>query len=196
MKEMEREEIEKNAEVIARFTDHCAALGYQLTNDNFCYGFISGVTANFPGIVRLLHPELLVDKDGLYNLRVLQEAQIALPAPHRVGFAPGHVQTSTGILFAHPFFRREYHKDGDWGSGFMDLFWRLRDPEIKVLVALDLDRIKVDFTEPGMLFDTWMGVSFKQDIAAIPDGIIQLRPSPEFEGQPAMLMFNNVFEVV
>jgi hypothetical protein len=193
MKEMERGEIEKNAEAIAQLTYHCTALGCQLTSDNFSYRLISGVTANSPGIVQLLHPELVADDDGLYNLRALQEIQQALPAPHRVGFAPGHVQTSKGILFAHPFFRREFHKNGDWGSVFMDLFWRLQDQAIERLVALDQDRIKVDFSEPGFLFDTWVGVGFKQDIATIPDAIVQLRPSPEFDEDH--LLFNGIYSL-
>jgi hypothetical protein len=195
-KEIEREEIERNAEVIVAFTAHCAERGCQLTDSHFAYADVTGVTANSTGIVRTLYPELMADKDGLYSLRTLQDMDKPVVELSPISLAGGYVQTSNCVLFAHPLFRRQYYKDNNWAPSFINRFWRLREPAIVASIALDLDRVRIDL-DGGAYFekDRWLGASFKQDIAAIPDDIVQLRPSAEFEGHPAMRLFNNVFSL-
>jgi hypothetical protein len=196
LKQIEREEIERNAEAIATFTTHCAERGCQLADSDFAYADITGVTANFPGIVRSLHPELIPDKDGLYKLKTLQAMDKPVVELSPISLAGGYVQTGNCILFAHPLFRRGFYRDNNWVPGFINRFWRLRDPAIDASIALDPDRVQIDL-HGGTSFerDKWLGASFKQDIAAIPDGIVKYRPSAGFDAGPFRLLFNNVYSL-
>jgi hypothetical protein len=195
-KEIEREEIAQSAGSIAAFAAHCAELGCQLVDSDFAYADVTGVTANAPGIVRTLYPELVADKDGLYSLRTLQDMDKPLVEVSPISLAGGYVQTSNCILFAHPFFRRRYYKDNNWAPSFISRFWRLRDPAIEASIALDLDRVRIDLGG-GAYFekDRWLGPAFKQDIAAISDGIVKYRPSVGFDAGTIRRWFNNVYSL-
>lgn len=195
-KQIEREELERGAGLIAAFVAYCAERDCQLLDASFAYADVTGVTANSPGLVRHLFPELVATKDGLYSLRTLQDMDKPSVEVSPISLAGGYVQTSNCILFAHSYFRRQYYKDNNWAPSFINRFWRLRDPGIDASIALDLDRVRLDL-DGGAYFekDMWQGAAFRQDIAAVPDGTVKLRPSPEFDEDGLRLFFYNVYSL-
>lgn len=171
-KEEARKELVENAGIIETFQQHCERKGITLTSENFSYIPRIGIVAKYPNIVGLLNEELLTDKDGLHKFAQLTKLYNQLPFP---GYLSG--EGGNFMLMAHPHFRRGYDDESCFAPSFIERFWKLRLPNIKPLIALDTNRIRINMDyKMFMEFDMWQGARFKEDVASIPDGIVQLRP--------------------
>ncbi len=128
--------------------------------------------AKSPNLLQNLCPELLLDKDGLYDLAQLRALFKPATFP-----GTGLMVVNDFMIMAHPFFRRGMHLGANWESRFIEMFWRIDIPTARIFVALDLNRVRLDLKGIGYLeLDTWHGAKFSQDIPTIKDGIGQWRP--------------------
>ena len=171
-KEEARKELAENAGTIEAFRHHCESKGITITNESFNYIPRIGIVATHPNLVGLLNEELHTDKDGLHDFAQLTKIYNQLPFP---GYLSG--EGGKFMLMAHPHFRRAYDGESCFAPSFIERFWKLRLPNIKPLIALDSDRMRINMDyKMYMEFDMWQGAKFKQDVSSISDGIVQLRP--------------------
>lgn len=171
-KEEARKVLAEHADSIAAFQKHCEGLGITLTSENFSYLDMIGVVATYPNIVGFLNEELHTDKDGLHDYAQLSTIY------NRSHF-PGYMSSEGGkfMLMAHPHFRRGYIDVAGFAPDFVEKFWKLKLPNIKPLIALDPNRVRINMDfHMSFEFDMWQGAAFKQEIAPIPDDIVKLKP--------------------
>ncbi|MBD2720814.1 hypothetical protein [Hymenobacter armeniacus] len=191
MLDYEREQAEKelveNAHFITAFQEHCKSIGITLTNQHFSYITPIGIVATYPNLVAALNEELKPDKDRLYDFMQLKSV-------YGNTLMPGVMSSEGGkfMLLAHPYFRRGFHEGNNFAPDFLEKFWRLKLPSVQSALALDPNRVRVNMNARAyMEKDTWMGAAFNSDIASIPDGLVQLRPSPELDEWDIKLVFAN-----
>lgn len=186
-KEEARKELADNADIIEAFRQHFGKKGILLTSESFSYIPRIGIVATYPNIIGYLNEELSQDKDGLHDFAQLTTRynQSAFP-----GYISGEGEKF--MLMAHPHFRRAYDDEACYAPSFVDLFWKMRLPTIKSLIALDPNRVRINMDmRMYMEFDKWMGAYFKRDIASIPDDIVQLRPPQDIDDSTVFMLFAN-----
>lgn len=169
--EEEQRELAANTDLIDGFKAWCLSKGVVIDDEDFRYVRTIGIVAVREGIVNSLYPDLLIDKDGLMDFRQLIQS-FKLPM-----FVGGTFQDANCMLLAHPHFRRGYHSENNFAPSFLDVFWRLKHDHIDPMIALDMNRVRVDVNGGTyMERDMWYGAKFTQDIASIPDILVKLRP--------------------
>lgn len=182
-----KEKLEKNAELIDKFITYASQQGVILQKSDFSYIPTIGIVVRYPDIVKILHPELVVDKDNLVKSSLLK----VLFTRHPMG--KGYLYAVNHMLFAHPFYRREYQENANYAPRLVDYLWDFKEDSTELSVALDWNRLRIDINNLFCLeFDTWYGAKFKKEIYRIPDGIAKLVPPPELEQSDAEIFFGNV----
>lgn len=164
-------ELERSAELIARFKRIAAARGVALNSDSFSYVQTIGIVASFPGLAKKMLAFAPSERDGLF---AYEEIAHCLP-PDQLN--EGYFVGKDYMLMAHPCYRRRMHPMANWAPRFVDLFWRLDSPGIRKFIAIDDDRLRINVDGSAyMEADTWYGAPFNQDISKIRNGTIKIRP--------------------
>lgn len=186
----EKKELVENADLISSFKAVCAKKGITLTDENFTYIQAIGIVAEYPNLVAHLNSQMVRDKEGLNDFKFLNTIFMQRNA------VSGYLYSDKYMIMAHPNFRRGLHPNSNFAPRFIDLFWRMRDPEIESLIALDFNRVRVDI-EGGMYFeeDTWYGARFNNEIDSIPDGIIKLRPPSDVDDFLISFYFSDTYSL-
>ncbi|GIB68376.1 hypothetical protein VCSRO188_3650 [Vibrio cholerae] len=182
--------LESKQEEIDDFIQYCKSFGLNLVQDNFSYSYRVGLTANSKGIVQRLYPELRVDKDGLIDFDLIRSQ--GLYSFRNVGYLFGPKFT----ILASPLYRRGFHPDSNWDSGFLKEFWFYGNYSSKCYIALDLDRVRLP-SDKSIYFekDYWFGPKFLDDIASISDGVTRHVVPLDVNSTQRLLVFNDAYSI-
>lgn len=189
LKERE-DELTKNSALIQAFIDHCHSKQIKITKDHFDYIQTIGIIAKYPNIVHLLNNKILLDKEGLVEVRTLEDEY------RKECFAPGYYYSDKYIAMAHPYFRRGHHSNANFAPRFIEVFWKYSKDNIQKYIAIDSDRVRINVDNTMyMEFDTWYGAKFKKTIVDIEDGIVKLRPPLGLEPFEVEFFFGNTYSL-
>lgn len=174
--DQEKEELEKNRDLINNFKSETQKKGIKLLDTNFSYVYTIGIIATYPNLVSYLSPYLVKDKEGLNNFKYLNSIFTQRP------YAKGFLYSDIYMVMASPFFRRGFHKNSNFAPRFVELFWSFNNPKIDSFVAIDYDRVRINVDSTMyMEKDTWYGPKFNKDIKSIPDEIVKIRPPSDID---------------
>lgn len=189
-KEEEEEQLRNNADIISSFKKLMAQKGVLLVDENFKYFQTIGIVAIYPDIVSYLHPNLVRDKECLFDFRSLCKSF------ERKRFLNGFLYGDNFMLMAHPYFRRGFHGTNNYIPRFVELFWNHDNPNIDTYISLDSDRVRINVDNSSyMEFDTWYGAQFNRNILSIPDGIVKLRPPMDIDNSLNSFFFNDAYSL-
>lgn len=190
LKEEEKEELAKNAELISSFKKHMTRKGVSLTKENFKYLQTIGIVATYPNIISYLHPNLKSDKEGLLAFDNL------CGCFEKRHFIDGYLYGENFMLMAHPYFRRGFHGINNYAPRFIELFWSYNNPDIQSYISLDTNRVRINVDNSiYMERDTWYGAQFNRDIEAVPDGNVKLRPPMDIEKHLISFFFRDAYSL-
>jgi hypothetical protein len=186
----EKEELQKNSELISSFKDFGKSKGVNLADENFRYIQTIGTVASFPNIVSALSSGITKDKEGLVDFKMLNERFEKRP------FVNGFLYSEKFMLMAHPYFRRGLHPNANFAPRFIDLFWNLNAPEITSSIAIDYDRVRIN-VDNNIYFeeDTWFGAKFNKKINLVSDGTVKLRPPSDLKPFMIDFFFNEAYSL-
>lgn len=188
MKNESRKQLDKAADLIAKFTTLAASKGVILSAESFEYIQTTGIVAKAQGIARTLLGPIKSERDGLLPFNEIVSR--FPPSPHCEGCFVG----ADFILMAHPCYRRGMHPVNNWAPRFIDLFWRFDSPGIEKYIALDEDRVRIDVDGLGYFeADTWYGAPFDEDIRNIKLGVAKLCPPLDLESRYVSFFFANAY---
>lgn len=166
----EKEVMASNSKVIKEFKQYCKSKGLDLHDDNFRYIQTIGIIAQYPNLLKILSPELEMDKEGLNNLDNLLKGVKINP------YLAGTVHKGNFRLLASPFFRRGHNEASNFPPNFIPLFWNRGSDSYDRSILLDMNRVRIDVDGPIYFEkDTWYGAKFNENISNIPDGNVKLR---------------------
>jgi hypothetical protein len=113
------------------------------------------------GIVGKVFPEILNEShDGLYPLKMLQPV------------LPGVYKKGDFLIFAHPYFRRNLSRINTLNAAFLSRLEGLKDTELDVKIAIDLDMIGLCGTQrESREYQYWWGPSFDNNLSNIQNGV-------------------------
>ena len=175
-KDEEKQELAENANLINSFQETCLKKGIILKNENFKYLQTIGIVACYPDIVGQLCTDFSKDKEGLLDFNFLSSR---FEKRSRMN---GYLYADNFMLMAHPYFRRGHHGINNFAPRFIELFWKLNQPNITPYISLDYDRVRINVDNVMYLeADTWFGARFNKEISKIDDGIVKLRPPSDIE---------------
>lgn len=175
---------------IASFKAYCKKFDVVLQDSNFEYIETTGIVAKFENLLSFFPEIPKPDKEGLHEFKKL------LKHFCETEFNPGYLKSDKFILMPSTFFRRGYAEINNFAPRFIDLFWKIRSPEIDSYIALDPNRLGVNIGYgPCIECDTWYGPPFMRDIALIQDGNVKLTPPQDIEKKYLFLMFRNCFSL-
>lgn len=173
-KRKEAEEIEvlaTNSNLINEFKRYCKSKGLDLHELKIHHIRTIGLVAQYPGIAKILTPEMETDKEGLTNLEHLLKGIKENP------FLVGIIPKGNFMLLASHFFRRGYDEATNFTPNFIPLFWHHRSESYNRSILLDMNRVRIDVDRFGYFErDTWYGAKFNKVISKIPDGNVKLCP--------------------
>lgn len=188
LKEEEKEELSKNADIINSFKEFMAKQGIFLTDESFKYFQTTGIIATYPNIVKHLHSSLKNDKEGLMNFKNLCQSY------KKNFFNNGYLYSDNFVLMAHSYFRRGFEEINNYTPRFIELFWNLDDPDIDTYISIDIDRVKISIDGSScMELDTWYGPHFNRNIETIPDDIVKLRPPIDIDNFLNSFLFQSAY---
>ncbi|GET24649.1 hypothetical protein [Prolixibacter sp. NT017] len=190
LQEEEKQQLDENQDLIYSFIDYCKDFGVKLSLGNFHYDRTIGIIAEYPEIVKSLHPNLNVDKENLVNYTQLENEF------NQKSFNSGYFYSNKTIAMASHFFRRNSRKHNGFAPRFIDIFCYTNYPECEKFISLDYDRLRVNIDSTMCLErDTWYGAKFNRKINEIPDGIVKLRPPLEFDSMDIDIHFANAYSL-
>lgn len=186
----EKEVLATNSNLINEFKRYCKSKGLDLHDNNFRYIQTIGIIAQYPGILKILSPELEMDKEGLNNLDNLLKGAKINP------YLAGTVQKGNFSLLASPFFRRGYDEETNFTPNFIPLFWHHRSESYNRSILLDMNRVRIDVDGPIYFErDTWYGAKFNENISNIPDGNVKLCPPRDLPEDQISLHFGYTYSL-
>ena len=182
--------LETKQDEVDDFIQYCKPFGLKLVHADFSYLYRVGLVAKSKGIVQHLNPELIIDKDGLVDFDLLRNQDSY--SFSNVGYIFGSKLT----MLASPFYRRGFHPDSNWDSGFLQEFWFYRNESSKCSIALDLDRIRLP-NDKSIYFekDYWFGPHFSGDIASINDGTTRHVVPLDLNHAQKLIVFNGAYSI-
>lgn len=185
----EKEELEKNAEMISSFKRFMSKKKVALTDENFKYIHTVGLIVTYPNIVNLLYPDE-IDKESLFSFQKLCQVF------EKKVFNEGCLYAENYILMASPYFRRGFHETNNYAPRFIEFFWNFSEADIETYISLDMNRVRINVDNSSyMEFDTWFGAKFNNDISQIPDGTVKLRPPVEIDESLNSFFFQNAYSL-
>lgn len=186
------EKVAGSSVVISKFKEYCLDTGFRLDDETISYEHGIGLIVRHDNILTYICPDLIVDKDGLYDFNQLSRTYEKLG-----GFGTsGMFAASNFIMMASPFFRRSMNLATNWYPNFIDLFWRLNLPNSSVKIALDIHCIEIGMKEYGKIeLDTWYGAPFSTDISQIKDGLIRLCPPIYLDDVDLKIFFGSAYSL-
>lgn len=189
-KEEEEDMLKDNADLISLFKKLMSQKGISLTDENFKYYQTIGIVAVYPNIISYLYPNLVKDKEGLFDFKALCHFF------ERKRFLNGYLYGDNFMLMAHSYFRRGFHGVNNYAPRFVELFWNYNNSDIDTYISLDTDRVRINVDNSSyMEFDTWYGAQFKKDIKSIPDGIVKLRPPMDIDDSLNSFFFKDAYSL-
>ena len=136
---IEQEEgLNNKSDFIQQFIKYCQTKNIIITEGDFAYSHAVGVTANLPDIIKQLDPNLIPDKEGLFEFSALTARFKTLP------FAPGTLILKDYILLADSLFRRDFSKIANFAPRFIELFWKFNQHNIQKYISLDVNRVRLN----------------------------------------------------
>lgn len=188
--EERKEKLRKHSILIQDFIKICAEKQIVLTIDNFDYVRTIGLVAKFPNLVTLLNPKIIVDKEELVSMAILDKEFSTEP------IASGYYYSEKYMVMAHPYFRRGHNEANNFAPRFINLFWSYNREHIEKYIAIDNDRVRINVDNSMyMEFDTWYGAKFKNTIGDIEDGIVKLRPPLQLQASHISFFFDNTYSL-
>ena len=190
MEDDRKKELEDNAKIIEDFITFCKGKNIELTKDNFDYIQTIGIVAKSKDLLNKLNTELEKNDEELISCELLDKFYT------KKNFESGFLFSQNYMAMAHPFYRRGFSEYANFAPRFIDLFWKFKDKNIDLYIALDANRVRVDIDGPSYIEeDTWYGASFNKEIGEIPDGLIKLRPPLDLDGIDSSLFFKDVYSL-
>jgi hypothetical protein len=188
--EERKEKLQRNFLLIQNFINFCPEKNVVLTIDNFDYVRTIGLVANFPNLVTLLNPKIIVDKEELISMDILDKEFSKEP------FASGFYYSEKYMVMAHTYFRRGHYEANNFAPRFIDIFWNYNKENIKKYVSIDKDRVRINVDNSIYKeFDTWYGAKFKNTIGDIENGIVKLRPPLQLQESDISFFFSNTYSL-
>jgi hypothetical protein len=188
--EERKEKLQKHSNLIQNFINFCAEKQIVLTIDNFDYVRTIGLVAKFPNLVTLLNPKIIVDKEELISMDILDKEFSKEP------FASGFYYSEKYIVMAHPYFRRGHFEANNFAPRFINIFWNYNKEHIEKHISIDNDRVRINVDNTMyMEYDTWYGAKFKKTIGDIEDGIVKLRPPLQLQESDISFFFGNTYSL-
>ncbi|WP_052187018.1 hypothetical protein [Chryseobacterium indologenes] len=194
IKQLEKEAekaLKDNEKIILDFIRFAASKNIELTTQDFRYTQISGIVVESHDILLKLNEDLLPDKDGLLDYKLLNskfKKQI---------FSDGYFFADNYITMANPLFRRSYSSLNGFQPRFINKFWDI-DPTVydEIKISLDQHNLKIDVNNAAILeLDTWYGSVFNQNVESISDQLVKLRPSPDFNESEINFFFADTYSL-
>ncbi len=180
--------LSKYEATIEKFTRHCFSVGITLDHTNFSFVPTIGVVCEYPDILTMLIPDLVVDKEGLLKWDGLSSLLDIKP------INPGYLYAKNFMAMASHVFRRGLHGVNNWAPRFIEIFWQLSDSDIDAYIGLDHDRVRVNVDSSCyMEADTWYGAPFNDDIVKVKDGVTHLRPPADLDAHYLDFLFNGAY---
>ncbi len=190
IKEEKRKQLANNVNLIESFKSELIKRGIELKDENFDYIQKIGIVATYPNIVDYLCGNILKDKEGLFDFKVLNQFFERRP------FASGFLYQKNYMLIAHPNFRRGFHKDNNFAPRFIELFWAKNDSKIDSFISIDCNRVRINVDDTVYIeLDTWYGASFNKKINEINDGNTKLRPPSYLDNSNISFFFANAYSL-
>ena len=188
--EEKNEKLQKHSILIQNFIKFCAEKQIVLTIENFDYVRTIGLVAKFPNLVTLLNPKIIVDKEELVSMGILDKEFSKEP------FASGFYYSEKYMVMAHPYFRRGHYEANNFAPRFINIFWNYYNEHIEKYISIDNDRVRINVDNSMyMEFDTWYGAKFKTTIGDIEDGIVKLRPPLQLQESDISFCFGNTYSL-
>ena len=182
--------LEDNSEIIENFISHCAKINVKLTKENFDYEERIGIIAKYPNLLNKLNVDLEKNDEELISCKLLEKYYT------KKSFNAGLLYGSNYIAMAHHFFRRQFDEFANFSPRFIDLFWKIKDENIDFYIALDSDRVKINFNDFSIVeLDSWYGASFNKQIQEIPNGLVKLRPPLDIDEFDNSAFFKDVYSL-
>lgn len=188
--EQREEELNKNSSLVQSFIDYCESKQIKLTRDNFDYVQTIGIVAKSPNLVTQLNNKIIVDKEELVAVNILDHEF------KKQRFAGGYYFSDKYMVMAHPYFRRQHYPNNNFAPSFIDVFWGYNNGNIDKYLSIDHDRVRINVNNSiYMERDQWFGAQFQTTISDIEDGIVKLVPPPELDAFDVDFMFGNTYSL-
>lgn len=188
--EEKKENLQKHSLLIHNFINFCAEREIILTIDNFDYVRTIGLVAKHPNLVTLLNPRIIVDKEELVSMDILEKEY------SKEQFASGFYYSEKYMVMAHPYFRRGHYEENNFAPRFINIFWNFNKDNIEKYISIDIDKVRINVNNSMyMEFDTWYGAKFKNTIVDIEDGIVKLRPPLQLLESDIGFFFGNTYSL-
>ena len=183
--------LKENQNIISAFINFAQSKNIDLTEQEFKYTQMSGITVNSKDLFLKLNEDIVPDKDGLLDYKYLTSKL------NKHVFSDGYFFADNYIVMADHLFRQAYSPNNGFQPRFIEKFWSI-DPydydEIKI--RLDVDNLKIDIQDSSLLeLDTWYGVIFNKDVGEISDQVVKLRPSYDFDDFDISSLFGGTYSV-
>jgi hypothetical protein len=167
----EKETLATHSKLIQEFKLYCGIRGLDLQDENFRYFETVGIIAQYPDLLKVICPELEIDKEGLCDLDHL------LRDTKRNPYFAGTIHMGNFKILASHYFRRRYFDRNNYSPYFIPLYWGHASETYNRSILLDNNRVRIDVDGPiHFERDTWYGAKFDENISCIPDGNVKLRP--------------------
>lgn len=147
----------------------CEKLGSHIVG-NYELGLTNATAIINKGIVLRVFPELeeMLLKKGLFDLNLFELVM------------PGIYKRGDFLLFASPYLRRNLSRLNTFSEPLLKKLEKLRETDINVEIALDMDMIGLLGTEHKYAeYEYWWGPSFSDDLDSIPEGITRHKNNEE-----------------
>lgn len=182
--------LSENTELIEQFIEHCKQKNINLSITDVTYSQKIGIVASYTDIVKLLFPSIPFDKDNLTDYKILLEEF------KKDSFKEDAFEASRLMIMLHSYFRRGFYKENHFAPKFTELFCTNTESNVEKYIALDKDRVRIDFNGPRWFEkDTWFGANFTKEIKKVKDGIVKLRPPLALSETQNRMFFNNVYSL-
>lgn len=147
----------------------CEKLGSHIVGD-YDLGLTNAAAIVNKGIVLRVFPELeeMLLKKGLFDLNLFDPIM------------PGVYKRGEFLLFASPYLRRNLSRLNTFSEPLLKKLEKLRETEINVEIALDMDMIGLVGTEHKCVeYEYWWGPIFANDLDNIQEGITRHKNNKE-----------------
>lgn len=190
LKEQEKSEMTRHANVIEKFKSICKQQGVQITDEHLSYVSNTGIVATYPNLLALLDSKMKKDKEGLILTRDLIKNYKPMPSM-------GSYYGIDYCALVHPFFRRGHIFGNHFPPSFIANFCSYEDVKVQASIALDFDRVRVgNYPHMYMEADTWHGPKFNERVENIADGNVKLTPPLDLDPEQAGWVFGDNYALL
>ncbi|MDH6252395.1 hypothetical protein M2347_002122 [Chryseobacterium sp. H1D6B] len=191
LEEEEKKVLQDSEKLIMDFIRFAENKDIELTEQDFKYTQKSGIVVESTDIFLRLNDDIVPDKDGLFDYKLLNSKF------KKQMFSDGYFFADNYIAMASPLFRRNYSSLNGFQPRFIEKFWALAPSDYdEIKISLNQHHLKIDTKDSAQLeLDTWYGSVFDQNVENISDQLVKLRPSPEFDDSEISFFFADTYSV-